>query len=234
METFNAVYSEAINLLLYMDSEVFAIVGLSIFVSLTATVLAAVISIPLGLWIGLKQFPGRSLVKLFLSTALGIPPVVLGLIVVLLLSRRGPLGQFELLFTTQAMLIAQFLLVSPIVAVGAMEASATKGKPVYELMCTLGLKPMERIGRLVWELRSSVALSVLTAFGRAISEVGAVMLVGGNIKDHTRVMTTYIATQNSMGNFSASIAMAIVLLAVALLVNTLVHSLAGGVHGDTD
>lgn len=234
METIFQGIAEAFGLLTQLNMEVYGIVGLSLFVSITATCLAALIGVPLGLVMGLKSFKGKALVRLVLTTAMGTPPVVLGLVVVLVLARRGPLGQLGLLFTPQAMLIAQWLLVLPIIAIGAMEAAAIKGKPLYELLLTLGLKPHERILRLLWELRSSVALAVLTAFGRAISEVGAVMLVGGNIKGHTRVMTTYIATHNSMGDFPASIAMALVLMAIALLVNTVVHSLSGGLRGHSD
>lgn len=225
-------FLDAIQLIIRLDAEVASIVGLSLFTSISATLLATFLGIPVGILLGIRSFRFKGLVKLILSTAMGVPPVVLGLLVMLLLSRKGPLGDLKLLFTPTAMLLAQFILVLPIVCSGALEAATVKGKPLYELMCTLGLLPFERLIRLVWELRSSIALAVLTGFGRGISEVGAVMLVGGNIKGHTRVMTTYIATQNSMGNYASSIAMALILLAIALVVNALVHSLSGGFHGD--
>lgn len=227
-------FSEAVQLIVSLDQEVLTIVGLSLLVSVSATLVATLIGVPLGIWIGLHTFVGKGFIRMLLSTAMGIPPVVLGLVVMLLLAKRGPFGSLGLLFTPQAMLLAQFLLVLPIVAVGALEATSVKGKPLYELMYTLGLRPLERLLKLMWELRSSIALAVLMAFGRAISEVGAVMLVGGNIKGHTRVMTTYIATQNSMGNYANAIAMAIVLLAIALMVNAMVHSLSGGIYGHQD
>jgi len=203
-------------------------------ISLSATVGAALVGIPLGLWMGLGNFPVKRVLKLAFSTAMSTPPVVLGLLLFLLLSRNGPFGSMGLLFTPMAMFIAQFLLVMPIVILGAMESASSKGKSVYELLLSLGLKPIERLFYLLKELRTALALAVLMAFGRAISEVGAVMLVGGNIKGHTRVMTTYIATYNSMGDFSASIVMAVVLMTLAFGVNLLVQFLSGGLHEHSD
>lgn len=219
---------EAFRLLFSGDAEIQGIIILSLAVSGTATLLAAVVGIPLGLYSGIKEFPMKRIYGSFLFTAMGIPPVVIGLLVALFLSRRGPLGAYELMFSPQAMIIAQFFLVLPIVAGILFGTAKEKGKQVVELGKTLGADRWETLGLLVVELKGTVLLAVMTAFGRAISEVGAVMLVGGNIKGDTRVMTTFIAMNNSMGDYEKSIAMAVVLLSIALIVNGVTHHLTGG------
>lgn len=219
---------EAIKLLFSGDMEVMGIVGLSLLVSVIATTCAVVIGIPLGLYLGIKQYPFKRLFGSILYTAMGIPPVVIGLIVALLLSRKGPLGAYELLFTPQAMMIAQFCLVLPIVMGILFGTAKEKGKEVLELAFTLGANRRESLKLLIKELNGTVLLAIMTAFGRAISEVGAVMLVGGNIKGSTRMMTTYIALNNSMGAYERSIAMAIVLLTISLVINAVTHHMTGG------
>ncbi len=221
---------EGFRLIVSGDPAIFKIMILSLAVSLAATGLATVCGVPLGLLTGLSDFKGKKTFRIFLTTAMGIPPVIIGLMVALLLSRRGPLGTWQLLFTPTAMLIAQFVLVLPIITGVVFSQAKLKGPKVVETCKTLGFTFWQRLWRLVIELRQTLVLAVLTAFGRAISEVGAVMLVGGNIKDHTRVMTTYIATQNSMGKYESSIAMAMILLTVALMVNGTVQWLTGGDH----
>lgn len=221
-------FKEAFLLLFEGDAEMIQIIVLSLFVSCSATILASTVGVPMGLFMGIKRFPLKKLFGSVIYTMMGFPPVVIGLLVVIFLSRKGPLGRYELLFTPQAMMIAQFLLVFPIV-VGIMFGSAKdRGKVVLELAYTLGANRRESLKLLIHELNGSVLLAVMTAFGRAISEVGAVMLVGGNIKGQTRVMTTFIAMNNSMGAYERSIAMAIVLLSISLLINSVVHHLAGG------
>lgn len=219
---------EAIVLLLNGDSEVYQIVLLSLWVSGIATLLALFVGLPLGISTGIGKFPLKKLYGSVLFTAMGIPPVVIGLLVTIMLSRKGPLGAYELLFSPQAMVIAQFILVLPIVT-GILYGTATeKGRQVYELAKSLGANRIETLWLLIKELHSSVLLATMTGFGRAISEVGAVMLVGGNIRGQTRVMTTFITMNNSMGAYEKSIAMAIVLLCISLIINGVSHHLTGG------
>lgn len=224
---------EAFRLLISADLEIIKIILLSLLVSGLATLFASIIGIPIGLYSAIKNFRLKRLYGSFLFTFMGIPPVVIGLLVVLFLSRRGPLGSYELLFTPQAMIIAQFLLVLPIVVGVLFSTAKEKGKQVIELACTLGANRKECLRLLIRELNASVILAVMTAFARAISEVGAVMLVGGNIRGKTRVMTTFIAMSNSMGEYERSIAMAIVLLSLALIINGVIHHLTrGGAYVD--
>lgn len=219
---------EAVKLLLSGDREIYQIIGLSLSVSMLATLFAALIGIPLGLLTGLRQFPLKRLYRTILYSLMGIPPVVIGLIVMLFLSRKGPLGHYEMLFTPQAMWLAQVLLVLPII-VGVVFGSADKtAKAVSEVGITLGCTLYQRLILLISELRNAIWLALASAFGRAISEVGAVMLVGGNIKEHTRVMTTFIALNNSMGSYEKSIAMGLMLLLIALIVNGAIHYFSGG------
>lgn len=221
-------FKQAINLLMGFDLETYQIIGLSIYVSLSSTLLAAIVGIPLGIFTGLSRFPFKKAYGTFLYTAMGIPPVVIGLLVALFLSRKGPLGSYELLFTPEAMIIAQFFLVFPIVCGILFGTTHQKGIIVYELALTLGANKRERLKLMIFELKHTIVLAIMTGFGRGISEVGAVMLVGGNIKGHTRVMTTFIAMNNSMGSYEKSIAMAIVLFGIVLFINALVHHLSGG------
>lgn len=219
---------EALALLLRGDSEIYQIILLSLLVSGIATLLATVVGLPLGIYTGIRKFPLKRLYGSVLFTAMGIPPVVIGLLVTIVLSRKGPLGTYELLFTPQAMVIAQFLLVLPIVTGILFGTAREKGKHAYELAKTLGANRIECLFLLIKELHSSVLLAIMTGFGRAISEVGAVMLVGGNIRGLTRVMTTFITMNNSMGAYEKSIAMALVLLSISLVINGLSHHITGG------
>jgi len=179
---------------------------------------------------GLKRFPGKHLFRATLYTLMGIPPVVVGLVVLLLLSRRGPLGQLQLLFSPQAMILAQFLLVLPIIAGIVFGAASREAASLDDLGLTLGGSRFQRFCLLVREMRGTMWLAVASAFGRAISEVGAVMMVGGNIRDKTRVMTTFIALNNNMGEYEKSIAMGVVLLVLSLVLHLLIQHLSGGAH----
>lgn len=223
-------FIEAFKLLCSGNVEIYQIIQLSITVSLMATACAAIVGIPLGLVTGLKNFPLKRLYRTIVYALMGVPPVVIGLVVMLFLSRRGPLGEYELLFTPQAMWAAQFILVLPIIT-GIVFGSADKStKGINELGITLGATRFQRLFLLIAELKNTIWLALASAFGRAISEVGAVMLVGGNIKGNTRVMTTFIAMNNSMGAYEKSIAMGMVLLMIALLVNGAIHYFSGGSH----
>lgn len=219
---------EAFLLLLRGDREIYRIILLSLLVSGLSTFLAALVGLPLGIYTGIKKFPLKKLYGSVLFTAMGIPPVVIGLFVSIFLSRKGPLGTYELLFTPQAMVIAQFLLVFPIVTGTVFGTGREKGRQAYELAKTLGANKRETLFLLIKELHESVLLGIMSGFGRAISEVGAVMLVGGNIKGQTRVMTTFITMNTSMGAYEKSIAMALVLLVIALLINGISHHMTGG------
>lgn len=221
-------FHEAFRLLISIDTEIYGIIALSLWVSGLATIFAMVVGIPLGFYTGIKKFPFKKMFGSVLFTAMGIPPVVIGLFVAIFLSRKGPLGAYELLFTPQAMMLAQFFLVLPIVTGILYGTAKEKGRQVLELAHTLGAKRIEVLKLLTGELCGSVILAVMMAFGRAISEVGAVMLVGGNIKGNTRVMTTFIAMNNSMGAYEQSIAMAIVLLTLSFLINGITHHMTGG------
>ncbi len=219
---------EAFRLLFQGDAEIYHILFLSLSVSGIATFLATLIGVPLGIYTGIRKFPFKKTYSSFLFTLMGIPPVVIGLLVTIVLSRKGPLGTYELLFTPQAMVIAQFLLVFPIVTGILFTHAKDKGQQVYELAKTLGANKLECLLLLTREMNNAVLLAIMSAFGRAISEVGAVMLVGGNIKGYTRVMTTFIAMNNSMGAYEKSIAMGIVLLFISLLINGVSHHISGG------
>ena len=219
---------EAFLLLLAGDPEIYKIIVLSLLVSGVATFFAALVGLPLGIYTGIKNFPLKKVYASVLFTGMGLPPVVIGLFVTLVLSRKGPLGTYELLFTPQAMVIAQFFLVFPIVTGSVFATGRARGKAAFELAKTLGANKKETLFLLIKELHESVLLGIMSGFGRAISEVGAVMLVGGNIKDQTRVMTTFITMNTRMGAYEKSIAMALVLLTIALVVNGISHHITGG------
>jgi tungstate transport system permease protein len=213
----------ALELLLRMDPEFLAIVHLSLFVSLTATVLAGIIAIPLGIIIGIKDFPGKKGLVRLIYTLMSMPPVVIGLVIFLLLLRSGPLGQFRLNFTPAAMIIAQFCLVAPIITGVVINGTKERGQDIRELAKTLGASRMQTLWLLIRELRINIMSAVVTGYGRAISEVGAVMVVGGNIRGHTRVMTTTIAMLRNMGEYSLAIATGIVLLLISFIINSLLY-----------
>ena len=213
----------ALELLLRMDPEFLAIVRLSLFVSLTATVLAGIIAIPLGIIIGIKDFPGKKGLVRLIYTLMSMPPVVIGLVIFLLLLRSGPLGQFRLNFTPTAMIIAQFCLVAPIITGVVINGTKERGQDIRELAKTLGASRMQTLWLLIRELRINIMSAVVTGYGRAISEVGAVMVVGGNIRGHTRVMTTTIAMLRNMGEYSLAIATGIVLLLISFIINSLLY-----------
>jgi tungstate transport system permease protein len=179
--------------------------------------------IPLGLTLGLKTFKGKGVVTRIIYTMMSLPPVVVGLAAAIILSRRGALGSFRLLYTPAAMIIAQTVLVTPIVTGIVFNAAKAHGEGVRRVCKTLGGNTIDIIWLLIAELKINLLIAVVTGFGRAVSEVGAVMIVGGNIKYHTRVMTTYIAMNNGMGNYAKALAMGLVLLSISFIVNTLLY-----------
>ncbi len=219
MSEFRDAFQTAITLLVYLDADLMAIVGLSLSVSLSAVFLAALAGLPFGAAVAVWRFPGRQAVRVLLNALLGIPPVVIGLIVYLSLSRAGPLGALALLFTPTAMIIAQWLLVTPIIAALAQQTVSDLHDEYAEQLRSLGVGSGGAIPTLLWEGRLSLLIAVMAGFGRAIAEVGAVIIVGGNINHVTRVMTTAIALETSKGNLALALALGMILLLLALAVN---------------
>ncbi|MEN8904971.1 MAG: ABC transporter permease [Clostridiales bacterium] len=218
-------FFEAFKLILSCDTEVYQIIGFSLLVSMTSTIISSIIGIPIGFFTGLHNFKFKDYYSRILFTMMGLPPVVIGLLVALFLARRGPLGSFQLMYTPIAMIIAQTILVTPIITGNIFNYTKEHGPIIYEVSKTLGCEFWQRVIFLFQEMRIIIFIGMAQGFGRAISEVGAIMIVGGNIKGHTRVMTTFIAMNNSMGNYGISIAMGIVLLTISFFLNTLMYRL---------
>lgn len=215
---------ETFSTLLMQKTEILEIVKMSLTVSGSATIISALIGIPLGAWIGLSDFPGRKLLLRTIYTLMALPPVLAGLLVYLLLSRSGPLGVWELLFTPMAMIIAQCLLVAPIIAGLVAAAIAGKEGIIFDHALSLGASRMQAMWTIIKETRSSMIAAVLTGFGRAFAEVGAVMLVGGNIRHMTRVLTTSIVMETRQGNFAMGVTLGIILLIISFAVSSIVLS----------
>lgn len=222
MESFGGILAEAVGLIFAWDRALIEIIALSLRVTLTAVVLACLIGLPLGAFIGAFRFPGRTLVTVVLNALMGLPPVVVGLTVYLLLSASGPLGPLRLLYTPTAMVIAQTVLVTPIVAALTRQVIEDLHREYAEQFASLGVGPLDRVRALLWDARYSLLTVALAGFGRAVAEVGAVLIVGGNINHVTRVMTTTIALETSKGNLQLALALGVVLLLIALIVNAAV------------
>lgn len=225
MDSFWSVLARAFGLVLTFDPDLMEIIGLSMRVTLTAVVLSCVVGLPLGAIIGAFRFPGRTILAVFLNALMGLPPVVVGLLVYLLLSASGPLGPLGLLYSPAAMIIAQTVLVTPIIAALTRQVVEDLYQEYQEQFTSLGVGPFDRVTALLWDARYSLLTVALAGFGRAVAEVGAVIIVGGNINHVTRVMTTTIALETSRGNLELALALGIVLLAIAVAINALVMSL---------
>ena len=210
---------EAFRLLFTFNKEIYEIIFLSLALALLSTITASIFGVFFGITISINSFKGKKFIKKLIFTFMGIPPVVMGLFVLLMLI--GPFDNLNLLFTFSAMFIAQTLLVFPIITGNIIISSEKTQKEVLETATTLGASTKDKIYLVVSEIKPFIFMSVILGFSRAISEVGAVMLVGGNIRYKTRVMTTFIAQNNSMGEYGTSIAMGIILLLLAFLVHTL-------------
>jgi tungstate transport system permease protein len=217
----------ALELIWSGDARLFQIVGLSLFVTLSATVLAAGVGMPLGALLALSRFPGRHALIVLVNGAMGLPPVVVGLVVFLLLSRSGPLGELGILFTPQAMIIAQAILIAPIIAALTRQVIEDLWAEYRDELTAMDVAGARRVVALLWDARFSLITTLLAGFGRAAAEVGAVMIVGGNIDGFTRVMTTTIALETSKGNLPLAIGLGLVLIAVILAVNTLAWAARG-------
>jgi tungstate transport system permease protein len=219
MDDFAGAFSAAFRLIATLDPGLAEIVVLSLRVSLTAVSLAALVGLPLGAALALLRFPGRRVLTVAMNALMGMPPVVVGLIVYLLLSRAGPLGVLGLLFTPTAMIVAQFLLVVPIIAALARQVAEDLWAEYEEQLRSLGCSPGRAIPTLLWDGRFSLVTAVLAGFGRASAEVGAVMIVGGNINHTTRVMTTAIALETSKGDLALALGLGLILVSLALVIN---------------
>ena len=233
MDGFWSELVAALNLILAWDSDLIEIIGLSLRVTLTAVAIACAIGLPLGALVGAFRFPGRTVTVVILNSLMGLPPVVVGLLVYLMLSASGPLGPLALLYTPTAMVIAQTILVTPIVAALTRQVVEDLHAEYAEQFVSLGVGRLDRIGALLWDARYSLLTVALAGFGRAVAEVGAVIIVGGNINHVTRVMTTTIALETSKGNLQLALALGVVLLAIAVTVNAAVMALrASAVRSD--
>ena len=211
----------ALQLVLTGDPGLFAIVRLSLLVSLSAVVLAALIGVPFGALLALTRFPGRQMAVVALNALMGLPPVVVGLAVFLLLSRSGPLGSWGILFTPQAMIIAQTILVVPIIAALARQTIEDLWVEYRDELAAMNVGPAGRVATLIWDARFSLVTALLAGFGRAAAEVGAIMIVGGNIDGFTRTMTTAIALETSKGDLPLAMGLGIVLISIVIVVNAL-------------
>jgi tungstate transport system permease protein len=211
----------ALDLVLTADPRLTRIVFLSPYVSVSAVILASVIGLPIGAALALTRFPGREVSIVVLNALMGLPPVVVGLAVYLLLSRSGPLGSWGILFTPTAMIIAQAVLITPIIAALARQTIDDLWVEYRDELAAMNIGPLGRVTTLLWDARFSLVTALLAGFGRAAAEVGAVIIVGGNIEGFTRTMTTAIALETSKGDLPLAIGLGAVLLAIVIAINAL-------------
>ncbi len=227
MNEFNEPLVTAWQLVAGADARLAGIVLLSLRVSLAATLIACIVGMPIGALLAVGRFPGRRPLIVLFNGLMGLPPVVVGLLVYLLLSRAGPLGSFGLLFSPSAMIIAQAILVTPIVAALTRQVVADAWTEYREQLRSLGAGRLRAAATLLWDGRFSLSTAALAGFGRAIAEVGAVMIVGGNIDGVTRVMTTTIALETSKGDLPLALALGVILISVVLAINAVAYGVRG-------
>ncbi len=220
----DGAFASALSLILTLDPEFLGIVGLSLRVTLSAVLIAAVVGMPLGALLAMSRFPGRGVAVVVVNALMGLPPVVAGLVVYLALSRSGPLGSLALLFTPGAMVIAQTVLVLPIVIALTRQVVEELWGEYRDHLTSLGQTGLAAVPTLLYDARYPLGIALLAGFGRASAEVGAVMIVGGNIAHHTRTMTTAIALETSKGDLALALGLGIVLLCLTLLINMVVYS----------
>lgn len=225
MQGFASEFTTSLGLIWVGDAELVAIVALSLRVSVLAVLFAALIGMPLGAALAVARFPGRRALVVLINALMGLPPVVVGLLVYLMLSRSGPLGVLELLYTPTAMIIAQVVLVTPIIAALTRQVVEMLDAEYAEQMRSLGVSRLASVPVLLWDGRLALMTALLAGFGRAVAEVGAVIIVGGNINHVTRVMTTTIALETSKGNLALALALGAILIGIAISVNALVSLL---------
>ena len=211
----------ALQLVLTGDPGLFAIVRLSLLISLSAVLLAALVGVPVGALLALTHFRGREVPIVFLNALMGLPPVVVGLAIFLLLSRSGPLGSWGILFTPQAMVIAQTVLVAPIIAALTRQTIEDLWIEYRDELAAMDVGPGRRIVTLIWDARFSLVTALLAGFGRAAAEVGAIIIVGGNIEGFTRTMTTAIALETSKGDLPLAVGLGLILIFIVILINAM-------------
>jgi len=212
-------FRKGITLIFGLNPEVLAILKLSLSVSIFATLIAVCIAVPLGSIIAIKKFPLKKIIIVLINTGMGLPPVVVGLFVALFLSRNGPLGFLQWLYTPRGMVLAQVIIATPIITGLSLAAVQSVDPKFYRQILALGATTRQSICILVKETRLAILAAVIAGFGSIISEVGAVMMVGGNIKGQTRVLTTATVLETNMGNFDIAIALGLILLTMSLIVN---------------
>ncbi|GGK45090.1 ABC transporter permease [Salinarimonas ramus] len=221
----SAPFGTAFDLIVSGDPALYEIIGLSLRVTLSAVAIAALLGLPLGAALALARFPGRGAVIVLFNALMGLPPVVAGLLIYLLLSRSGPLGDLALLFTPAAMIVAQTVLILPIVVSLTRSVTEDLWAEYEEQLKSLGATRLRAVPTLLWDGRVSLLTGVLAGFGRASAEVGAVLIVGGNIAGYTRTMTTAITLETSRGNLGLAVALGLILMALTLTLNALAWSL---------
>ncbi len=219
MEFIFAGLQKGIALIFSGNAEVFAIARLSLAVSVLATAAAVLAGVPLGSWIAVKKFPLKKLLIAMVNTGMGLPPVVAGLVVMLFLARSGPLGFLNWLYTPTGMIIAQFIIALPIITALSISAMQGVDPKFYQQVLTLGASDWQAIKVCLKEIRLTVLAAVIAGFGRLVAEVGAVMIVGGNIRHQTRMLTTATVMETQMGNFDTAIALGLILLTLSFSVN---------------
>lgn len=218
----DGAFAQAFSLIVSLDPEFLGIVGVSLRVTLTAVLISAAIGLPVGALLAVSRFPGRSIIIVTVNALMGLPPVVAGLIVYLVLSRSGPLGFLGYLFTPSAMIVAQTVLILPIVIALTRQVVDDLWTEYRDHLTSIGQTGPAAIRTLLFDGRVALSIALLAGFGRASAEVGAVMIVGGNIADHTRTMTTAIALETSKGDLALALGLGIVLLVITLTINMLV------------
>lgn len=221
-------WTQVIQLLFQQDSGIGEIIALTIYVSGSAVILAALVGIPAGTWLGMKERNKVRWLTRIIYTLMGLPPVVGGLVIYMVIRRQGMLGSLGLLYTPTAMIMAQFILAIPIVTGLTSVAVRAKGTSVHDTMISLGAEKGLILRSIMWEARYGILGAVIAGFGRVIAEVGAVMMVGGNIDGKTRVMTTTIVLETRKGNFDYALALGLVLLALSFIFNALLYQLQSG------
>jgi len=230
MQNILIAFDKALSLIISLDREVFSIVLLSFLVSLTAVLFSSLLSLPLSLLLALKKFPGNRFIVNTVNSLMAVPAVAIGLVVYLIISRRGPLGVFGLLYTPWAMIIAQALLATPIITSLSHQTLKRVGSMVKETAVSLGASGWQTVITVVKEAKSSLMAAFIVGFARVIGETGMTMMVGGNIKGATRVMTTAIALETMKGDFELAVALGIILLIVAFLLNIFLQTVEGLGH----
>lgn len=219
----DSIFINAINLLLNGESEIFEIISLSIYVTGLAVIISCVVIMPLSALISIKEFFSKKFIIIFINSLMALPPVVVGLILYLLISARGPLAAYELLYTPTAMIIAQIIILSPIIMSLSIQTVDGVLKIYSEFFKSLGLTSFQTIKTLLWESRMSLVINAITGIGRGLSEVGAVIIVGGNIAHQTRIMTTTIAMETSRGDLELALSIGIALILLSIIINVILY-----------